>query len=325
MREKATLKKPPAGGLGGYGKQNGLNGPCWEDFLDRCNRGFYKSTTQLSRVKHKMGFYAMSEDYRLRIEIKNSKPVELVDLTNSFYGAADEYKRYMEAAYGELGKEDVTLYVQEIKTGSIITDLICMSPTLPPVLAYLSDVNTVVQFGTYLKNGYDFLLGRVTAKPNFAKVNYENLSKFIEPIAKDTASQLNVNTVINGNPTLVFHLSSLDANAAQNAAKREIGMLNEPVTGYHRNVVLHWYQAKNDITSKTGDRVIIESISNSPVKVIFESDQEKTQMLFGSKNPFTSAYLVDVNVETVGGRPMLYKILNVHERIDIPPQTSLEL
>jgi hypothetical protein len=158
----------------------------------------------------------------------------------------------------------------------------------------------------------------------YGVVNYENFAGFVEPIAKDNASQLNVNTVINGNPTLMFNLSSIDANAAQNAAKREIGMLREPSTGLHRNVVLYWYQAKKDITSQTGDRVIIESLYPQPVKVIFDNEIVKTHMLLGVENPFMSAYRVDVAVETIGGKPILYKIMNMHERIEIPPQINIQ-
>jgi hypothetical protein len=266
----------------------------------------------------------MNENQRLRIEIQNHQPVELTDLTNSFFSAADEYKRFMEAEYGELTKEDVALYVQEIKTGSIITDLIGISPSLPPIITQISDIATVISFGQYLKNGYAFLLGRIDRRPNFSRANYENFAGFVEPIAKDNASQLNVNTVINGNPTLMFNLSSIDANAAQNAAKREIGMLREPSTGLHRNVVLYWYQAKKDITSQTGDRVIIESLYPQPVKVIFDNEIVKTHMLLGVENPFMSAYRVDVAVETIGGKPILYKIMNMHERIEIPPQINIQ-
>ena len=56
----------------------------------------------------------MDTDQRLRIEIKNERPVELVDLTKSFSSAADEYKRFMLSEYGELPKGDVSLYIQTV-------------------------------------------------------------------------------------------------------------------------------------------------------------------------------------------------------------------
>jgi hypothetical protein len=261
---------------------------------------------------------------RLRIEIKNNLPVELIDLTRSFQSVADEYKKFMESEGIELKKENVTLYIQEIKSGSIITDLMAISPLLLPLMANISNVATIIQFGQYLKRGYDFLLGKTNQRPNFSKSNYENFSGFVEPIAKDNASQINLYTVINEKPTLVFNLNSVDANAAQNTAKREIGFINEPITGLHRNVVLYWYQVKKDMASKTGDRIIIESISSSPVKAIFDNEKVKTEICLGDENPLTSGYLVDVSVETIMGKPVLYKILNVHERIENPPQSDIQ-
>jgi hypothetical protein len=265
----------------------------------------------------------MDTDQRLRIEIKNKRPVELVDLTTSFLGIADEYKRFMESEFGILKQEDVSLYIQEIRTGSIIADLVGISPALLPLIPVMKNVATVIQFGSYLKKGYDFLLGKSDEKPNFTKNNYQNFAGFLDPVAKDNASQLNINTVINGNPTLVFTLSSIDANAAQNMAKREIGLLSDPLTGIHKNVVLYWYQVKKDWLSQTGDRVTIESIYPHPVKVIFDNEEAKSSIIMGKDNLFTSGYLADVAVETINGKPVLYKILNIHSRIEYPPQSTL--
>ncbi len=82
-------------------------------------------------------------------------------------------------------------------------------------------------------------------------------------------------------------------------------------------VVLHWYQARHDLSSKAGDRAIIESLSKKPVKVLFASDYLKAQMLFVEENPFEYAYLVDVMVETVNERPVLYKVIDLHDRLPL--------
>lgn len=264
------------------------------------------------------------DDQRLRIEINNDKPIDLMDLTNSFFSVADEYKRFVESEYGEVKKEDVALYVQEIRSGSIIADLVSVAPFIFPVLSQMNSAATIIAFSAYLKKGYDFLLGKDNQRPtNFKKVDYQNFANFVEPVAKDKASQLTIFNVINGNPILVYKLPSLDANAAQNAAKREMGMIIEPSTGLHRNVVLYWHQVKKDVISHTGDRAIIESIASYPVKVIFESEKVKAEMVLGDANPLTSGYLVDVSVETINGKPVLYKVLNLHERIENPVQYSM--
>jgi hypothetical protein len=39
-------------------------------------------------------------------------------------------------------------------------------------------------------------------------------------------------------------------------------------------------------------------------------------MLLGEENPFASVYLVDVQVQAINERPVLYTIINFRERLD---------
>lgn len=259
----------------------------------------------------------------LRIEIKNQYPVELIDLTGSFFCIADEYKRFMEAEYGELQKEHITLYVQDLKSGSIIADLINNAPALLPLIAATENIESIIRYASYLKNIYDYLLGKTNNRPNIKKANYQNIAGFVEPIAKDQASQVNTYTVYHNQPTLIMNLDSISANAIQNAAKREIGLLSEPTTGIYKNVVFYWHQTRNDAASQAGDKVIIESIAAFPVKAIFDNEKVKRKAVWCEENPLTSGYLADISVETIQGRPVVYKILDVHDRVDFPAQTNL--
>jgi hypothetical protein len=52
------------------------------------------------------------------------------------------------------------------------------------------------------------------------------------------------------------------------------------------------------------------------VKVLISSDALKEQML--SDALFTKGYIVDVEVQTMQGRPGVYKILAVHGAVDRP-------
>ncbi len=47
----------------------------------------------------------------------------------------------------------------------------------------------------------------------------------------------------------------------------------------------------------------------------FFSNLLKGRLLGSSENPFQSAYVVDVQVETVDGRPALYKVIDIHDTI----------
>ena len=121
---------------------------------------------------------------------------------------------------------------------------------------------------------------------------------------------------------ITFNLNSTEANAAQNNIRREIEAFREPETRVHHKVVLHWHQARRDADSHVGDRAIIESIAPHPVKTIFDQDKTKAEMILGHPNPFRSAYIVDVFVDTINGRPALYKIIEVHDRLDDIPEHS---
>lgn len=256
----------------------------------------------------------------LNIKIENKNPVELLDLTEAFLSVADEYKRTAERLPDIRSPKEFKLYVKEIKTGSIETALVEYSPL---VLPFMSNTVVVVEFSRYLKHCYDYFVGKIKSKPeHLEKKDYENISKIINPVAKDNGSQIIFNTIIQGNVQQTFNLASLEANAAQNAIARELQLLREPEHKLHEQVVMYWYQARDEASTFIGDKAIIESISQRPLKVIFASDDMKAGILHDSANPFRQLYVVDVTVETVQGEPVAYKIIHVHDRFEKPQQQS---
>jgi hypothetical protein len=176
----------------------------------------------------------------LRIEINNSRPVELFDLTTSFLGLADEYKRFIERERHADADGNVRLYIKEIKTGSIIAEIAAYMPAIAPLFPFLGQAKDLLEFVEYLKKAYDFLLGRNKERPNITKQSYQNLAAIVEPVAKDQSSQLNISTM---NGTVIMNINATEANAAQNYISRIMKELKEPVTGVHTKVVLYWYQA----------------------------------------------------------------------------------
>ncbi|MCC7300401.1 MAG: hypothetical protein IT583_04930 [Verrucomicrobia bacterium] len=252
---------------------------------------------------------------KLTITIENKQPVELTDFTRAFLAMAEEYKRYISKHDEDAVDGDIKLYIKEIRTGSIVADLLALAPLALP---FMENSTTIIGFAGYLKSGIDFLLGKTNQNPVTEKQSYENLSAILAPVAKDNGSQIIFAPTTNGNVVFNLTLSSLEANAAQNVCEREIEKLKEPETGFHDKVLLYWYQARNDTKSQTGDRAIVESINPRSVKTIFATESIKAKMLLDeNENPFKSGYVVDVAVETVGGVPKLYKITELYERIDL--------
>lgn len=253
----------------------------------------------------------MTTSNAITISIKNTQPIELLDLTESLSSLAFEFESDLQIQDPEKAATGLKLYVEKVASGSIEASLVAMAPY---ALQFAEHASAVVHFVEHLKAVIEFLSGKSEKKPELAKQNYENISRIVEPICKDRGSQMNIG-IINGN--LHVHMDSRDANAIQNSARRAIQGMREPVTGVHEKVVLRWYQTRSDLKSKAGDRAIIESISPTPVRAEFMEMTDKKLLLSSEGNPFQGGFLVDVSVETINGKPALYKVLSIHEHIDL--------
>lgn len=247
----------------------------------------------------------------LTIEINNRRPVELLDYAQSMAAVGLEYKRFLGNGENAATPEDVKLYVKAVRTGSIVTELVAIAPLAIP---FLEHADTVFEYAKHLKTLLEWLGGKSDKKPAaIEKTTLQNISEIVEPVAKDQGSQMNIAAVnVAGNLNINMSLSSIEANAVQNAVRRAIEELREPVTGTKRQVLMYWAQARNTPESKSGDKARIESIYKGDVKVIFDDERLKAKMLLESAFPFSMAYIVDVDVETIDGRPALYKVLAIH-------------
>jgi hypothetical protein len=251
----------------------------------------------------------------LRVRIRNKQRVELEALSAAFMALADEYENFLEVNMETAVAEDVRLYVSRIRGGSILTDLMALAPLALP---FIENTNSIVTFAGHLKTAFDGLLGKAKTPTHLPKRTLENITTFVEPIARDNASQLNVQTVIEGGVHYNITVNSLQANAIQNAVRRELAGSKEIASGRHEKVLMYLHQARNDPKSTVGDRAIIETLTDVPVKIVFASEQLKAEVIHGSENPFRKAFVVDVEVGTVNGRPALYKIVAVHDTVDRP-------
>jgi hypothetical protein len=245
----------------------------------------------------------------ITLEVKNTQPIELLDLTASLTALGGEYLRYLEYEHPEASASEVRLYVTEVHSGSVIATLMAASPQLIEAGAHAL---SVISFAEKLKKAYDFLIGLSKKPEPLDKKTLRNLATIVEPIAKDSGSQLNIGANY-GN--VFLSITSPQANYAQNTINRLLRDDDSADTRLHEQVVLYWYQARADASATTGDKGVIESISDAPVKVVCVTDRLKRQMILDVENPFREAYIVDVSVETIKGKPVVYRVLELHEKI----------
>ncbi len=154
------------------------------------------------------------QDIRLIIKIENTKPIELFDLTKSLVSIATQFETYVEKNADSKEGREAKLYVKEIKSGSVIFELIELASIC--VLPFIENVNTIFGFAEYFKKTINFFLHNEGKKPDLSPTDYRELSTILTPVAKDNGSQFNLSTTINGNVELHINLNSTETNALQN-------------------------------------------------------------------------------------------------------------
>jgi hypothetical protein len=256
----------------------------------------------------------------LTFHFENRHPVDVTDLGSSLQALGTQYEEYVAASGHDLPAVNARLYIKSASAGSIIVKL----HTLLDQASFLvKNIEILAGFVTNIYEIIEYLLNDQKA-PKPAAITpsaVERISSVMEPVAKDGGSKLTININVVGNTAPVtvapVVISSIEANAVQNAAKRYLGA--KPSTaGPFKKELLQLYQMKGDANAKTGDRGIIEKFSQKPVKLHFMTPDVKANILDQQDNPFKMAYVVDGEVSTVGGQPGLYKIQEVHEAIEKP-------
>lgn len=251
------------------------------------------------------------EPEMLTFVVENKRPVDLQDLASSMSAFAREFTEYA-SDRGAPAADQFRLGVREIRSGSIIADLVPMSEQLTWVVDHAEIIGGFV---THVKEIIEFLLYLKGKAPS--KKQAERVAQIVEPVAKDAGA---VTNIIAQTGAVVFNnctINSVDANAIQNAARRFVGPAM-PAEAIEKGVILTLAQVKNDPSSKTGDKGVIEKISHRPAKLHFLTSDAKAAIIdMEGRNPFRCAFLVDAKVHFIDGIPKLYEIHAVRDVIPL--------
>jgi len=255
-------------------------------------------------------------EQKLTIEIHNSKPVSLMDLVATFSAFEENYRIFLEKHDVAPEKTASILTINELRSGSIIAELI---PYAPAILPLLNEHNTVYEFLDYTRNTFRWLMGKgekPSPEPGLREI--KNAKNVTQTIKNDENSSM---TLINGNgKTIVnnhyFNFGHEEAKALHDGVEREILKSKEQDYRFWARQLMVWDQAKfsgGNAKHSKSNKARIEGINSRALPVIFEDPRVKEQMMTtheGFEKPWQKlAYRVDVNVETIDGKPSSYKIM----------------
>jgi hypothetical protein len=254
----------------------------------------------------------MAKEIRLRMRLANKKPIELVDLGQSFRALGEQYQDYVTRV---AGAGEGKLYVVRMQQRSpLIADF---KGFLDQASFVVDHIDIIAGFITNLNELINYFrsLGPIEQEPTApTRAEAERLAKIVEPVAKDGGSQLNIAVQGDVHMHVTINLDSERANAIQNNVRRFVGK-PVPETGSFEREVLYLEQMRGNRSSSVGDRGIIENFSSRPVKLHFMSEEVKAAILEKPQNPFLMDYVVDGVASYARGQPALYKITRVHEAI----------
>lgn len=263
----------------------------------------------------------MNRQIKLSIKLENKNPIELNQLILSLNAIASQYDSFLrKSKVFDYHKSQRKFYISKIESGSLYAEL------LPAVVPLLTEFNSIIEFGSYLKDCYDYFLGKKeTLDYELTKNDCNELSEIVGISANDNGSKLNltVNGDNNNVNVNIVDLSSLTSNALENSIRKYSELMDEQLPRKFTKELMYWANA-SFMKDKVNDKVIIESIDKKPKKVVFENDEDKMIATthcdkFPGKNWQDLAYIADVTVSYIQDIPKEYKITKLYKEETFDP------
>ena len=275
---------------------------------------------------------------RLIIRIEPDGPVDLDELGQSFSSFARMFHRQQELLAGQSAAVNTRLFVAKIENGGIIAEIVPLLLMLNEPIAFMAATNTIEKFSTNLVALLKKISKDESASDDEKKViinsdDIRDLQAALKPLTGKKAAELGLYHVKiarkKGDHEIVaeYTMRAPEINMASTNMMRvqeqEIAMLAAPSRHVPmQEVLMRLFQASTAAgkeKGRTGDRAIIADVTERDLPLYFpkQSNDYKEAITKGSDNPFAKGYIVDVSVEYEGDTPRMYRLLHLHEVLDL--------
>ena len=262
------------------------------------------------------------------LNIQTDRPIELDDFVSAFSSIASQYDKFVRSQFPELSG-DAKIYVREVRAGSIEADLI---PWAIQGLSAVVNVIEQIQIVEKFVRTYGAVLGKYLNGSKEAGATRSDLKDFmgaVSAIANDPNGRSTLQAVAYEDgkkkikAALVFDTSQ--AREAQRQIEDQKLLLESSTSADHQRVLMTFKQSNvkdSAMGKRTGERVAIEDLSPRDLPLIYASElaeqRIKHEVREADENVYKKGFIVDVNVQLVGGRPAGYRVTNLHQVIDLP-------
>ncbi len=256
----------------------------------------------------------------LRIHIKNSTPIQVSDFTTSINAIGSSFSNFAQKNGCSKELSNAKLYVNKITEGSI--DIHLVELVSIGIIPFVENANLIMDFAKHLKSVYDYFTFSKGEKPELTPGELRDLHDMITIPAKDSNGSMDIQVIKGDVDNVIFSgctFNYMESNGLQNRINNDldsIKSITEQGEIYSRQLMTI-YQLRKNPASSTGNKAVIDAISDKHLGLVFDSDDLKEAILESEQNPMMKAYLVDVMMLFANGKPAAYKVIALHDVIDL--------
>ncbi len=267
------------------------------------------------------------EPAHIELHVDTKQPIELGDFVAGFTSISSQYDKFVKSSFPNLEGES-RIFIREVRPGSIEADLIPWAVKgVSAVINAMDQVLIVEQFvRLYGKRLSGYFGGH--PDPDATSSDLKDFMGGVAAIANDPDGKATLSAVAyeDGKKQIKAAIQFDTGQAREAVREIEKQRLDIEKRGHvdHERVLMVFSQSniKDTVVGKrTGERVVIESVLERDLPLIYASElaeqRIKHEIREADENVFKRGFVVDVNVETRGGRPVAYRVTNVHQVIDL--------
>ena len=267
----------------------------------------------------------------IRLKLDIEEPVEIGDFVAAFLAVSTQYDRFVAKDQPQTSG-GAKLFVREVRVGCIEADLVPWAVgggLLAGALAVMTAANTVHDF----VEKWGGTIQRLGRKPGerlegATKIDLQVVMQQVAAVAAVPGSRLELSEIVVEQgvqkTTAIKVITSREAQtAAGNAADQKLEM-ERTTEADHNRVLLRFTRADTKpsrVGRKAIEQAVVEAISPKGLAVIYASDLAEQRIrheIVERDSVFWKGFVVDVNVEYSQGRPVAYRVMHVHDVIDLP-------
>lgn len=261
----------------------------------------------------------MNNNNVLRIHIKNSQPVDVSDFTKTMSAFGTLFSNFAQKNGKSKEEANAKLYVSKIIEGSIDIHLVELASLA--VIPFVENSNLILDFAKHIKSIYDYFVLSKGDEPELNVPELKGVHDMVSIPANDRNGLMTVQVINDNAGNVIFEgctFNHIEGNGIQNqsdnALKERKALSNEG--DIYRKQLMTIYQVRKDGADR-GNKGVIDAISDRKLGLVFDSDTLEDDILRSAQNPMLKGCIVDVIVQTVQGKPAAYKIMALHDVIDL--------